>query len=120
MPTVTGEARPKWVIIYETLNEEEPFTNWLNNLRDAIGRKRILARVARLENGNYGDCEAVGEGISELRMFFGPGYRVYFGENGNDIVILLCGGDKDSQDKDIQQAKAYWQEYLNREEVQND
>jgi putative addiction module killer protein len=120
MPTVTGEARPKWVIIYETLNEEEPFTNWLNNLRDAIGRKRILARVARLEDGNYGDCEPVGEGISELRMFFGPGYRVYFGENGNDIVILLCGGDKDSQDKDIQQAKAYWQEYLNREEVQND
>jgi hypothetical protein len=54
---VTGEARPKWVIIYETLNEEEPFTNWLNNLRDAIGRKRILARVARLEDGNYGDCE---------------------------------------------------------------
>nr|WP_310424351.1 type II toxin-antitoxin system RelE/ParE family toxin [Chamaesiphon sp. VAR_48_metabat_135_sub] len=52
-------------------------------------------------------CEAVGEGISELRMFFGPGYRVYFGESGNDIVILLRGGDKDSQDKDIQQAKIY-------------
>jgi putative addiction module killer protein len=58
----------------------------------------------------------VGEGISELRMFFGPGYRVYFGENGDDIVILLCGGDKSSQEKDIQQAKIYWQEYLSNDE----
>ena len=58
----------------------------------------------------------MGEGISELRMFFGSGYRVYFGENGDDIVILLCGGDKSSQDKDIQQAKIYWQEYLSNDE----
>jgi putative addiction module killer protein len=81
-----------------------------------MGRKRILTRISRRQQGNYGDCEAVGEGISELRMFFGPGYRVYFGENGNDIVILLCGGDKGSQDKDIQQAKIYWEEYLSNEE----
>jgi putative addiction module killer protein len=81
-----------------------------------MGRKRILARVSRLQQGNYGDCEPVGEGISELRMFFSPGYRVYFGENGDDIVILLCGGDKSSQDKDIQQAKIYWQEYLSNDE----
>jgi putative addiction module killer protein len=81
-----------------------------------MGRKRILIRISRLQQGNYGDCEPVGEGISELRMFFGPGYRVYFGENGNDIVILLCGGDKGSQDKDIQQAKIYWEEYLSNEE----
>jgi putative addiction module killer protein len=113
---VTDEARPKSVIVYATPSEEEPFTDWLNNLRDVMGRKRILARISRLEQGNYGDCESVGEGISELRMFFGPGYRVYFGEQGNDIVLLLCGGDKDSQDKDIQQAKAYWQEYLSHEE----
>jgi putative addiction module killer protein len=81
-----------------------------------MGRKRILIRISRLQQGNYGDCEPVGEGISELRMFFGPGYRVYFGENGNDIVILLCGGDKGSQDKDIQQAKIYWEEYLSNDE----
>lgn len=114
---MTDKATPKQVIVYSTPNEKEPFTDWLNDLRDVMGRKRILARISRLQQGNYGDCEAVGEGISELRMFFGPGYRVYFGERGNDIVILLFGGDKDSQDKDIQQAKIYWQEYLIDEEV---
>jgi putative addiction module killer protein len=67
--------------------------------------------VRRLESGLYGDCEPVGEGVSELRMFFGPGYRVYFGEDGDDIVILLCGGDKSSQRRDIKAAKAYWKEY---------
>jgi putative addiction module killer protein len=113
---VTDEAIPKLLIVYATPSEEEPFTDWINNLRDVVGRKRILARIGRLEQGNYGDCEPVGEGISELRMFFGPGYRVYFGENGNDIVILLCGGDKSSQDKDIQLAKAYWQEYLSNDQ----
>jgi putative addiction module killer protein len=109
---VTKEAVPKLLIVYAIPSEKEPFTDWLNDLRDVVGRKRILARIARLEQGNYGDCESVGEGISELRIFFGPGYRVYFGENGDDIVILLCGGDKSSQDQDIQLAKAYWQEYL--------
>jgi putative addiction module killer protein len=114
---VTEEATPKRVIVYTTINTKEPFTDWLNDLRDVMGRKRVLARVSRLQQGNYGDCEPVGEGISELRMFFGPGYRVYFGERSNDIVVLLCGGDKDSQDKDIEQAKAYWQEYLSRDEL---
>lgn len=114
---MTDEATPKRVIVYTNPNGQEPFTDWLENLRDLMGRKRILARVVRMQQGNYGDCKSVGEGVSELRMFFGGGYRVYFGERGNDIVILLCGGDKDSQDKDIQQAKMYWQEYLIDEEV---
>jgi putative addiction module killer protein len=115
-PPVTDETRPKFLIVYVTPCKQEPFTDWLNNLRDVMGRKRILTRISRLQQGNYGDCEPVGEGISELRMFFGPGYRVYFGEHGNDIVILLCGGDKDSQEKDIEQAKIYWQEYLSNDE----
>jgi putative addiction module killer protein len=114
---VTDEATPKRVVAYMTVNGKEPFTDWLNDLRDVIGRKRILARISRLQDGNYGDCEPVGEGVSELRMFFGGGYRVYIGERGDNLVILLCGGDKDSQDRDIEQAKAYWQEYLNHDEI---
>ena len=105
-------AQPKQVIIYADEHGYEPFTEWIESLRDTMGRKRILARIARLEQGNYGDCEPVGEGVSELRMFFGPGYRVYIGEDGNKIVVLLCGGDKSSQAQDIETAKANWKEYL--------
>lgn len=112
-----NEATPKRVIIYAQDNGNEPFTEWLYGLRDVMGRKRILARVSRLQQGNYGDCEPVGEGVSELRMFFGSGYRVYFGEQGNNIVVLLHGGDKGSQSKDIEQAKIYWKEYLTHEQL---
>ena len=114
---MTDATTPKRVIVYARDSVKVPFTEWLYGLRDIMGRKRILARVSRLQQGNYGDCEPVGEGVSELRLFFGPGYRVYFGEHDNAIVVLLCGGDKDSQSKDIQQAKAYWQEYLSHEQL---
>ncbi len=69
--------------------------------------------MRRLSEGLYGDSEPVGEGVSELRLFFGPGYHVYFGEEANNIVILLCGGDKSSQKRDIQTARGYWKEYKN-------
>jgi putative addiction module killer protein len=115
--SVANIAKPKRFIVYADANGVEPFIDWLNGLRDIMGRKRILARVARLEQGNYGDCEPVGEGVSELRMFFGPGYRVYFGEDENNIVVLLCGGDKGSQHLDIKEAKAYWKEYLDNEKL---
>ena len=111
------EAKPKSVIVYADGEGTEPFTDWLYGLRDAMGRKRILVRLARLAHGNYGDCEPVGEGVSELRMFFGPGYRVYFGEDENNIVVLLYGGDKGSQSQDIKEAKVYWKEYLSHEEL---
>jgi putative addiction module killer protein len=110
-------AKPKRVIIYADDRGKEPFTDWLFSLRDPMGRKRILARIARLEQGNFGDCEPVGEGVSELRLFFGSGYRVYFGEDENNIVVLLCGGDKGRQHKDIKQAKSYWKEYLDNEKI---
>ena len=101
----------KKIIVYRTAAEKEPFTDWLNSLRDPTTRRRILKRLLRIEQGNYGDFKPVGGGVNELRFFFGAGYRVYFAEDGNTLVILLCGGDKNSQGHDIQQAQAYWQEY---------
>ena len=110
-------AKPTRVIVFAEKDGNEPFTQWLYDLKDSVGRKRILIRITRLEQGNYGDCEPVGEGVSELRMFFGPGYRVYFGEDAENIVVLLCGGDKGSQQQDIKEAKANWQEYLTNEKL---
>ena len=107
MPTT-----PKNVIVFRTATNKEPFTDWLNGLRDTQSRRRILRRLTRLESGNFGDSKPVGRGVSELRFFFGPGYRVYFGQEGDTIVVLLCGGDKDSQHRDIRQAQIYWKEYL--------
>ena len=104
-------AEPKTVLTYQDANGNVPFTDWLNNLRDQKGRRAILKRIDRLEQGLYGDCEPVGEGVSELRIFFGPGYRVYFGEDVGHIVMLLIGGDKDTQTRDIKTAKEYWKEY---------
>jgi putative addiction module killer protein len=80
------------------------YAQWIDNLRDLQGRARILVRVERLAGGNPGDVRPVGGGVSELRIHFGPGYRVYFTQRGLDIVILLAGGDKSSQPKDIQTA----------------
>ena len=80
------------------------YAEWIDNLRDLQGRARILVRVERLASGNPGDVRPVVGGVSELRIHFGPGYRVYFTQRGLDIVILLAGGDKSSQPKDIQTA----------------
>ncbi|MCB9983653.1 MAG: type II toxin-antitoxin system RelE/ParE family toxin [Rhodospirillales bacterium] len=104
-------TEPKTVTVYNDENGREPFSEWLETLRDQKGRRAILKRVGRLEYGLYGDCEPVGEGVSELRLFIGPGYRVYFGEEADHIIVLLCGGDKSTQDKDIKTAKEYWKEY---------
>ena len=68
--------------------------------------------MLKVESGNYGDCRSVKDGVFELRLTFGPGYRVYFGEDGDTVVVILCGGDKSSQAHDIEKAKAYWKEYL--------
>jgi len=105
-------VKPKEIVIYQDKEGHEPFTTWLNKLRDISGRRRILTRLRRLEQGNYGDCEPVGEGLSELRLFFGSGYRVYFGEDAHNIIIILCGGDKGSQKKNIKFAKLCWKAYI--------
>lgn len=83
-------------------------------MKDPVTRLRIRRRLDRIEQGNLGDCEPVGEGVSELRLAFGSGYRIYFAEWDNTIIILLCAGDKSSQVKDIKVAKLYWQELQER------
>ena len=104
-------AQRREIQIYRASNGREPFTEWLKSLRDRRARKQIQVRLDRLETGNLGDYRSVGEGVFELRLQVGPGYRVYFGEVDNTIILLLCGGDKSSQVRDIEQAKAYWREY---------
>lgn len=93
---------------YTTLSGKVPFIEWLHCLKDATTRLRIRRRLDRLELGNFGDCKPVGEGILELRLAFGPGYRIYLAEEDDILIILLCAGDKSSQKKDIQTAKKYW------------
>lgn len=108
------EANPRELRVYETAAGNCPFEDWLEGLRDAKGRAVIQVRLDRLGQGNFGDCKPVGEGVSELRIDFGPGYRVYFAEDGSRIVLLLIGGDKSTQAKDIKAAKKYWNEYQGR------
>ncbi|MDE0427047.1 MAG: type II toxin-antitoxin system RelE/ParE family toxin [Candidatus Poribacteria bacterium] len=97
--------------IYRSRNGREPFTEWLNTIRDRKTQRRIRTRLASLKLGNFGNYKSVGEGVFELRFHFGVGYRIYFGEVNNAVVLLLCGGDKSSQTRDIERAKTYWLEY---------
>lgn len=82
----------------------ELFDKWLGSLRDKQGKARILERIKRIAAGNMGDCKPVGGGVSELRLAFGPGYRVYFIKDGETVIILLCGSDKSTQSRDIARA----------------
>lgn len=102
------------VLRYQTIEGEQPFTEWLLSLKDKNIRAALRTRLDRLSGGNFGDYKRVGEGVFELRIHFGPGYRVYFGLDGEKIVILLCGGDKSSQVSDIHRAQMYWADYLRR------
>lgn len=92
------------------------FAHWLEELGDRQARARIKTRIDRVSLGNFGDVEPVGEAVSELRIDWGPGYRVYFARVGKTILLLLCGGDKRTQRKDIENAKAYFQDYKRRTE----
>ena len=88
-----------------TMQRTASFDAWLSALADNKGKARILARLTAAEMGNFGDCESVGEGVSEMRIHFGPGYRVYFTRRGKVVYLLLLGGDKSSQARDIKRAK---------------
>lgn len=87
------------------LKQTETFRIWESKLKDRRARTLIAARLFRLANGLFGDVEPVGEGVSELRIHYGPGYRVYFKQRGIEVIVLLCGGDKSSQARDIVMAK---------------
>lgn len=88
------------------IRKTEAFAKWLDDLSNIGGRARILARIERLRGGNLGDWKSIGNGIGELRIDAGPGYRVYFTRIGSEMVILLAGGDKSTQSRDIRRAKA--------------
>jgi putative addiction module killer protein len=112
---MTNELDSTSSVLYKgqsfSLEQSDDFVRWLKKLRDREGRLRILKRLRRLSDGQFGDCQPVGEGVHELRMFFGPGYRVYFAQQGDIVILLLAGGDKDSQAGDIARAKALAKEF---------
>ena len=101
------------IIVYVTSEEKAPFTEWLESL-DKIVRSRIKERLDRVALGNMGDCSPItaGEGVCELRFLFGPGYRVYYAMDGDNVVLLLSGGKKSTQSKDIKKAVLFWEDYL--------
>ncbi|MDR1732500.1 MAG: type II toxin-antitoxin system RelE/ParE family toxin [Synergistaceae bacterium] len=107
------EATSKRIIFYKTPNGDVPFESWFRNIANIRMEKAVLQRMERVLQGNYGDCESVGEGVLELR-FRAFGVRIYFKEIGGIVVLLLCAGDKKTQVQDIARAKAYWQEYNSR------
>lgn len=100
--------------VYQDASGKQPFTDWLHGLRDPEARARIRTRLTRLELGNFGDCEPVGGSVLELRIDHGPGYRAYLARRGNALVLLLCGGDKRTQQRDIGKAREYLADYDRR------
>ena len=101
----------KQIELYMTEDGEIPFEDWFDGLRDAKTRARIKARIARLRTGSWGQYKPVGEGVTEFILDFGPGYRIYAGQIGSVILLLLCGGDKSTRLRDIATAKAHWSSY---------
>ncbi|RKP47454.1 type II toxin-antitoxin system RelE/ParE family toxin [Trinickia fusca] len=99
---------------YRSADGREPITEWLSAIRDKTAQARIRMRLRQVQAGNFGDCEPVGEGVIELRVHVGAGYRVYCGRHGKLIVLLLCGGDKSSQTADIKRAKEWWLKWKRR------
>jgi putative addiction module killer protein len=109
------EVQPREIRNYLTVDGKNIFDEWLDSLRDRKAKSKIRARLDRVEDGNLGDCKSVGEGVFELRIDYGPGYRIYFGQEGITIIILLCGGDKSTQKQDVDKAQEYWKDYRSRD-----
>lgn len=103
----------KQVKLYVTQDGRTPYVSWIRRL-DERTKNRIDARVTRLALGDFGKYRSVGNGVVELKLNFGPGYRVYLGQEGSSVIILLCGGDKSTQQADINKAHKYWKDYQTR------
>lgn len=104
------------IVEYETKDGKRPFKQWIDKIRGMRTQARIFRYIRGLSLGNFNNCKSLGAGIHELKIDFGPGYRVYFGNERKTIIILLCGGSKKNQDKDIQTAQGYWAEYKKRKQ----
>jgi putative addiction module killer protein len=101
---------------YVTDDGKIPFKEWLDDLKDIPGRAKIRIRLDRVRLGNLGDSRSVGEGVCELKVDYGPGYRIYFAREGKRIILLLLGGDKSTQSKDVERAKLFLKDWKGRKE----
>jgi putative addiction module killer protein len=108
-------TQPREIQLYTTATDRVPFLEWFNTLRDVKTQTIIDKRLDRVRLGNLGDVRSVGSSVFELKIDYGSGYRIYFGQVGAAIVLLLVGGDKRSQDKDILKAQEYWKDYEQRQ-----
>ncbi len=102
------------VLHYQTRDRRVPFQEWLDSVTDPVAFAAVQTRLDRLERGLFGDCKSVGDGVMELRIDVGQGYRAYLARSGKTMVLLLCGGDKSTQKADIKRAKDYWKDYETR------
>ncbi len=111
------ESQPRELEIYKTDDGEEPFSSWLDSLKNRAARAKIKQRLDRVILGNLGNCESVGEGVFELKVDYGPGYRVYFAQIEAKLLLLLCGGDKSTQNRDIMKARQLLANFKQRKNV---
>lgn len=110
-------VQPREIKRYITSDDRVPVAEWFDSLQDRRAKAKIRERLKRVSLGNLGDYRSVGEGVFELRIDYGPGYRVYFGQIGLTIVLLLLGGNKSTQNQDIRKAKEYWRDYEESEKA---
>ncbi len=108
---------PYEIEYYTTREEKKPFKAWLEGLKDVTGRAKIRVRLDRARLGNLGDYRSVSEGVHELRVDYGPGYRIYFAIEGKSLLLLLLGGDKSRQQRDIAIAREYWRDHQERKKI---
>lgn len=109
------EIKPLKIEYYYARDGRVPYREWFYSLKDMKTRQIIIARLTRVERGLLGDSKSIGSGVHELRIDKGPGYRIYFGRQGDHVILLLLGGTKSSQRKDIEKAHDYWVDYLRRQ-----